>query len=87
MVLIYQILLMLEYGTTIPFTMLNYKMDIHTSPVSGVCTGEHMLTLVSIKGTLANSADPDQTPQNSAADQGLHYLDETNGNYSLKYIK
>ena len=23
-------------------------------------------------GTLANSADPDQTPQNAASDQGLH---------------
>ena len=28
----------------------------------------------SIKGTLANSADPDQTPQNAASDQGLHRL-------------
>ena len=25
-------------------------------------------------GTLANSADPDQTPQNAASDQSLHYL-------------
>ena len=25
-------------------------------------------------GTLANSADPDQTPQNAASDQGLHCL-------------
>ena len=25
-------------------------------------------------GTEANSADPDQTPQNVASDQGLHYL-------------
>ena len=25
-------------------------------------------------GTLANSADPDQTPQNAASDQVLHYL-------------
>ena len=25
-------------------------------------------------GTLANSADPDQTPQNVASDQGLHCL-------------
>ena len=23
---------------------------------------------------IANSADPDQTPQNAASDQGLHYL-------------
>ena len=27
-----------------------------------------------IKGTLANSVDPDQMPQNVASDQGLHYL-------------
>ena len=26
------------------------------------------------KGILANSVDPDQTPQNAASDQGLHYL-------------
>ena len=25
-------------------------------------------------GKLANSADPDQTPQNAASDQGLHRL-------------
>ena len=25
-------------------------------------------------GTLANSADPDQTPQNAASDQGHHCL-------------
>ena len=27
-----------------------------------------------IKGTLANSVDPDQTPQNAASDLGLHCL-------------
>ena len=27
-----------------------------------------------INGTLANSVDPDQTPQNVASDQGLHSL-------------
>ena len=27
-------------------------------------------------GTLANSADPDQTPQNAGTKQGLHYLHE-----------
>ena len=27
-----------------------------------------------LKGYLANSADPDQTPQNAASDQGLHCL-------------
>ena len=26
------------------------------------------------RGTLANSADPDQTPQNAASDQDLHCL-------------
>ena len=32
------------------------------------------LRLVSTKGTLANSGDPDQMPQNAASDQGLHCL-------------
>ena len=32
----------------------------------------------------ANSADPDQTPQHAASDQGLHYLHKTNGYFSLK---
>ena len=27
-----------------------------------------------IKGTPANSVDPDQTPQNAASDEGLHCL-------------
>ena len=27
-----------------------------------------------VKGYLANSVDPDQTPQNVVSDQGLHYL-------------
>ena len=27
-----------------------------------------------LKGYLANSADPDHTPQNAASDQGLHCL-------------
>ena len=31
------------------------------------------------KGAKANSADPDQTPQNAASDQGLHYLHRTIG--------
>ena len=30
------------------------------------------LCLPSTKGTLANSVDPDQTPQNAASDKGLH---------------
>ena len=29
---------------------------------------------VPYKGTLANSVDPDQTPQNAASDQGQHCL-------------
>ena len=29
---------------------------------------------VPLKRTLANSVDPDQTPQNAASDQGLHCL-------------
>ena len=32
------------------------------------------LSLASHKGSLANSVDPDQTPQNAASDQGLHCL-------------
>ena len=32
------------------------------------------LRLVSTKGTLANSGDPDHMPQNAASDQGLHCL-------------
>ena len=32
------------------------------------------ISLVSLFGTKANSADPDQTPQNAASDQGLHCL-------------
>ena len=34
----------------------------------------YMYTWSPIKGTLANSVDPDQTPQNAASDQGLHCL-------------
>ena len=32
------------------------------------------LATTTIKGTLANSTDPDQTPQNAASYQGLHRL-------------
>ena len=32
------------------------------------------LYLTRLKGTLANSEDPDQTPQNAASDQDLHCL-------------
>ena len=34
----------------------------------------YFYTTCSIKGTLANNVDPDQTPQNAASDQGLHCL-------------
>ena len=40
-------------------------------------TGTHHLPIVvgrPVKGYLANSADPDQMPQNAASDQGLHCL-------------
>ena len=30
------------------------------------------LCLATLKGTLANSTDPDQTPRNAASDLGLH---------------
>ena len=36
-----------------------------------------------IKGRLANNVDPDQMPQNAASDQGLYYLHETSGYFSL----
>ena len=32
------------------------------------------LKALPINGTLANSVDPDQTPQTAASDQGLHCL-------------
>ena len=32
------------------------------------------LSKISIKGILANSADPDRAMQNTASDQGLHHL-------------
>ena len=38
---------------------------------------EHELTILVVKPPkwlLGNSADPDQMPQNTASDQGLHYL-------------
>ena len=34
-------------------------------------------------GTLANSADPDQTPQNTASDQGFHCLLRVGYNYRI----
>ena len=32
------------------------------------------LCIRTYRQTLANSVDPDQTPQNAVSDQGLHYL-------------
>ena len=40
-------------------------------------------SLASYKGTLVNSVDPDQTPQNAASDQGQHCLHYSDN--SLKY--
>ena len=40
-------------------------------------------------GTLANSAHPDQTPQNAASDLGLHCLlklQEVNGKMKQSYV-
>ena len=37
-----------------------------------------------MKGTLANSVDPDQMPQNAASDHGLHYLRRKSEFLSLK---
>ena len=41
-----------------------------------VITGLTHLSLVSHKGLLANSVDPDQTSENATFDQGLHCLQE-----------
>ena len=34
----------------------------------------HFRDLETVFGTLTNSADPDQMPQNVSSDQGLHFL-------------
>ena len=43
------------------------------------------ISLASLFGTYANSADPDQTPQDAASDQGLHCL--LTENYNKNKIK
>ena len=37
-----------------------------------------------MKGTMANSVDTDQTPQNAASDRGIHYL-KLIQNFSIKH--
>ena len=52
----------------------------HTSVVGIILA----MCLVSIKGTLAISVDPDQTPQNAASGQVLYCLYTKNWHYSIK---
>ena len=39
-----------------------------------LCLLTHLSLASCKRGTLANSVDPDQMPQNAASDQGLHCL-------------
>ena len=48
---------------------------IYKTNVSILSTGNQFMPQRPLKGTLANSVDPDQTPHhNAASDQGLHCL-------------
>ena len=49
-------------------TALNVKSTLHYN------VANPFMSNVPIKGTLANSVDLDQTPQNAASDQGHHCL-------------
>ena len=54
-----------------------HVMVIYSRDILVIVTSECHVKRVIYKtwtGTLANSADPDQTPQNAASDQGLHCL-------------
>ena len=46
----------------------SFHLGHHCLQVSGMKRVHHFLW------TLANRADPDQTPQNAASDQGLHCM-------------
>ena len=47
---------------------------MHYDEVRGECLRFTIYQDYPMKGALANSADPDQTLQNAASDQGLHCL-------------
>ena len=47
---------------------------MHLLPVSRMKKVNPFKHSVLFNGTSANSAEPDQTPQNAASDQALHYL-------------
>ena len=50
---------------------------VYNRPILVAVTSEHDVKRVICKtwtGTLTNSADPDQTPQNAASDHDLHSL-------------
>ena len=49
---------------------VNYSRTILVA-VTSECSGKRVICKTWIE-TLANSADPDQTPQIAASDQGLH---------------
>ena len=54
--------------------VLQRRFNTHLEVVKLTCSKFTQECLVSIKGTLANSVDPDQTPLNAASDQDLHCL-------------
>ena len=61
------------------FPIFSYNLDIFpifsSKNAAGICrTFEPIVVGKHVKEYLANSADPDQTPQNAASDQGLHCL-------------
>ena len=51
-----------------------HSLTILVTVMSRVQLIEICKTWIGTLGTLANSADPDQMPQNTASDQGLHSL-------------
>ena len=59
--MLYEIQVTVIYSRTIPIT------------VTSECSVKTVICITWTE-TLANSADPDQTPQNTASDQGLHRL-------------
>ena len=48
-------------------------MVIYSRAVKPRCSVKRVICKTWV-GTLENSADPDQMPQNAVPDQGLHYL-------------
>ena len=50
------------------------SLSVYVPIVSEAVCRNPFGTCGNIDGTLANSVDPGQTPQNAVSDQGLHYL-------------